>query len=60
MTAPGLECLVGVLSTTGHSTNFIMWIEVPAKEPSTLNNVGKADTEKWIKAGVAAFCSLRY
>jgi len=52
--------MAGTLSTTGHSTNFIMWIEVPSIEPAFTNNVGQADQEKWIKAGVAAFCSLRY
>jgi len=50
----------GVLSTTGHSTNFIMWIEVPSEEPVFLNFTGDADQEKWIKAGVGAFCSLRF
>lgn len=40
----------GTLSTTGHSTNFVMNIELPTKE--------KEDT--WIRAGVACFLSLRY
>lgn len=50
----------GVLSTTGHSTNFIMWIEIPSKRTNILNNEGKADQEEWIRAGVAAFSSLTY
>jgi len=50
----------GTLSTTGHSTNFVMWIELPTDKPSVINNVGKADADYWIKAGVAAFCALRY
>lgn len=50
----------GVLSTTGHSTNFIMWIEVPSNRSNITNNEGKADQEEWIRAGVAAFCSLMY
>eukprot|EP01033_Poteriospumella_lacustris_P000280 gene286-182_t len=48
----------GTLSTTGHSTNFIMWIEVPSTRTNILNNEGKADQEEWIRAGVAAFSSL--
>ena len=40
----------GQLSTTGHSTNFVQFIEIPTSE----------DASKWVKAGVALFCSLRY
>eukprot|EP00924_Labyrinthula_sp_SR-Ha-C_P008574 snap_masked-scaffold_37-processed-gene-0.12-mRNA-1 protein AED:0.06 eAED:0.07 QI:0/0/0/1/1/1/3/0/4292 len=56
----------GTLSTTGHSTNFVMWIELPSKvkdseeSAACINNVGRVDDDRWIKAGVAAFCSLRY
>lgn len=40
----------GTLSTTGHSTNFVMYIEIPSKEPEDV----------WIRAGVATFLSLSY
>jgi len=40
----------GTLSTTGHSTNFVMWFEIPSSETQDI----------WIRAGVAAFLSLRY
>jgi dynein heavy chain len=40
----------GTLSTTGHSTNFVLSLDVFSKE----------DHEDWIRAGVAAFLSLKY
>ena len=50
----------GVLATTGHSTNFVMWTEVPSNRTHVINYVEQADQEEWIKAGVACFCALNY
>jgi dynein heavy chain len=50
----------GTLSTTGHSTNFVMWIEMPSNRADGLNNDGKVDQLEWAKGGVAMFCSLKF
>merc|ERR1711934_1118783 len=50
----------GVLSTTGHSTNFVMWIEIPSNREDGINNDGKVVQLEWAKGGVAAFCSLKF
>eukprot|EP00606_Chrysophyceae_sp_TOSAG23-5_P000662 GSChrysophyteH2.ASY1.ANO1.84.1 assembled CDS len=41
----------GVLSTTGHSTNFVTWLELPSLY---------CDNADWVRGGVAAFCALRF
>jgi len=40
----------GTLSTTGHSTNFVINLELPSLHPQS----------KWILAGVACFLALRF
>jgi dynein heavy chain len=39
----------GTLSTTGHSTNYVLYVELPSK----------VDQSVWIRAGVAMFLALK-
>lgn len=39
-----------MLTTTGISSNFVFMIDLPSIE----------DEDKWVKAGVAAFLSLKF
>jgi len=52
----------GTLSTTGHSTNFVLMCELPSSEPCTgiFSKYCEGFAPHWIKRAVALFCSLNY
>jgi len=52
----------GTLSTTGHSTNFVLMVELPTDQPctGTFSRYCEGFAPHWIKRAVALFCSLNY
>jgi len=48
----------GTLSTTGHSTNFVIMLEVPMPKNEGVSTDEEHD--KWMLAGVACFLALRF
>lgn len=52
----------GVLSTTGHSTNFVLHVELPSREPckGLFAQYSQSYSPHWVKRSVALFCSLNY
>lgn len=52
----------GTLSTTGHSTNFVLMVELPSEEPCSGNfeRYSTSFSTHWIKRAVALFCALNY
>ena len=52
----------GTLSTTGHSTNFVLAVELPSSEPcdGPFSWYCENFSAHWIKRAVALFCALNY
>ena len=52
----------GTLSTTGHSTNFVLMVELPSAKPCSgiFSKYCESYSTLWIKRAVALFTSLNY
>ena len=52
----------GTLSTTGHSTNFVLMIELPSDKPcsGTFSRYAETFSAHWIGRAVALFTTLTY
>lgn len=52
----------GALSTTGHSTNFVLYLDLPSQEACNgiYSQYAETYSPHWIKRSVALFCSLNY
>jgi dynein heavy chain len=52
----------GTLSTTGHSTNFVLAIELPSDQlcEGVFSRYAEGFSPLWIKRAVALFCALNY
>ena len=70
LTTEGIYCCpvyktlqrAGTLSTTGHSTNFVLPVELPSLEPCSglFSKYVETFSGHWIKRAVALFCALNY
>ena len=70
LTTEGIYCCpvyktllrAGLLSTTGHSTNFVLPVELPSLEPCSglFHKYVETFSGHWIKRAVALFCALNY